>query len=93
MRSSKQDQIHASIVSTLLALMDGLDNRGEIIVIGATNRIDAIDPALRRPGRFDRELYFPLPAKKVSSHLPVLHFRKAGVLSIPIECHVLMCCD
>lgn len=64
-RSSKQDQIHASIVSTLLALMDGLTDRGEIIVIGATNRIDAIDPALRRPGRFDRELYFPLPAKKV----------------------------
>ena len=48
--------------------MDGLDNRGEIIVIGATNRIDAIDPALRRPGRFDRELYFPLPAKKVNRH-------------------------
>lgn len=45
--------------------MDGLDDRGEIIVIGATNRIDAIDPALRRPGRFDRELLFPLPANKV----------------------------
>lgn len=41
--------------------MDGLENNSEIIVIGATNRIDAIDPALRRPGRFDRELYFPLP--------------------------------
>lgn len=59
--------------------MDGLDSRGKItlnhfyvalnftlgqvIVIGATNRIDAIDPALRRPGRFDREFYFPLPAE------------------------------
>lgn len=64
-RSAKQDQIHASIVSTLLALMDGLDDRGEIVVIGATNRVDAIDPALRRPGRFDRELLFPLPANKV----------------------------
>lgn len=60
-RSSRQDQIHASIVSTLLALMDGLDNRGEVIVIGATNRLDTIDPALRRPGRFDRELKFSLP--------------------------------
>lgn len=60
-RSSRQDFVHASIVSTLLALMDGLENNSEIIVIGATNRIDAIDPALRRPGRFDRELYFPLP--------------------------------
>ncbi len=60
-RSSKQEQIHASIVSTLLALMDGIDNRGQVVVIGATNRPDAVDPALRRPGRFDREFYFPLP--------------------------------
>ena len=78
-RSSKQDQIHSSIVSTLLALMDGLDSRGEvgfvilpffifctkfslqIVVIGATNRLDTLDPALRRPGRFDRELKFSLP--------------------------------
>lgn len=45
--------------------MDGLDNRGEIVVIGATNRLDSIDPALRRPGRFDREFLFNLPDKKV----------------------------
>ncbi|NXW51991.1 ATD2B protein, partial [Nyctiprogne leucopyga] len=64
-RSSRQDQIHSSIVSTLLALMDGLDNRGEIVVIGATNRLDSIDPALRRPGRFDREFLFNLPDQKV----------------------------
>uniref|UniRef100_A0A8C9X9X8 ATPase family AAA domain-containing protein 2 n=1 Tax=Sander lucioperca TaxID=283035 RepID=A0A8C9X9X8_SANLU len=57
-RSSRQDQIHSSIVSTLLALMDGLDGRGEVVVIGATNRLDSIDPALRRPGRFDREFLF-----------------------------------
>ena len=55
----------SSIVSTLLALMDGLDSRGEIVVIGATNRLDSIDPALRRPGRFDREFLFNLPDKKV----------------------------
>ena len=61
-RSTKQDQIHSSIVSTLLALMDGLDSRGQVVVIGATNRVDAIDPALRRPGRFDRELPFTLPS-------------------------------
>ena len=48
-------------MSTLLALMDGMDGRGQVIIIGATNRPDAIDPALRRPGRFDREFYFPLP--------------------------------
>ena len=50
-RSSKTDQLHNSIVSTLLALMDGLDNRGQVVIIGATNRIDSLDPALRRPGR------------------------------------------
>lgn len=75
-RSSKQDQIHASIVSTLLALMDGLDNRGDVIVIGATNRVDAIDPALRRPGRFDRELYFPLPACKERQEILRIHVSK-----------------
>ncbi|KAF6261685.1 hypothetical protein COO60DRAFT_1699727 [Scenedesmus sp. NREL 46B-D3] len=60
-RTSKQDQVHNSIVSTLLALMDGLESRGRVVLIGATNRPDALDPALRRPGRFDRELLFPLP--------------------------------
>lgn len=72
-RSSRQDQVHASIVSTLLALMDGLDNRGEVIVIGATNRIDSIDPALRRPGRFDRELFFPLPSRKEREEILNVH--------------------
>lgn len=57
--------LSSSIVSTMLALMDGLDSRGEIVVIGATNRLDSIDPALRRPGRFDREFLFNLPDKKV----------------------------
>ncbi|RZF32225.1 hypothetical protein LSTR_LSTR011497, partial [Laodelphax striatellus] len=75
-RSSKQDQIHASIVSTLLALMDGLDDRGEVVVIGATNRLDAIDPALRRPGRFDRELLFPLPASQERREILKIHTSK-----------------
>lgn len=44
--------------------MDGMDGRGQVIVIGATNRPDSIDPALRRPGRFDREFYFPLPSSE-----------------------------
>lgn len=72
-RSSKQEQIHASIVSTLLALMDGMDNRGQVIVIGATNRPDAVDPALRRPGRFDREFYFPLPDLASRAHILRIH--------------------
>ena len=72
-RSSKQEQIHASIVSTLLALMDGMDGRGQVIVIGATNRPDSVDPALRRPGRFDREFYFPLPNKEARRTILNIH--------------------
>jgi SpoVK/Ycf46/Vps4 family AAA+-type ATPase len=72
-RSSKQEQIHASIVSTLLALMDGMDGRGQVIVIGATNRPDSIDPALRRPGRFDREFYFPLPDTEARKAIIDIH--------------------
>ncbi|CUS07282.1 unnamed protein product, partial [Tuber aestivum] len=73
--SSKQDQIHASIVSTMLALMDGMDGRGQVVVIGATNRPDAVDPALRRPGRFDREFYFPLPSVDARKSILDIHTR------------------
>uniref|UniRef100_A0A9J8AW52 ATPase family AAA domain-containing protein 2 n=1 Tax=Cyprinus carpio carpio TaxID=630221 RepID=A0A9J8AW52_CYPCA len=74
-RSSRQDQIHSSIVSTLLALMDGLDSRGEVVVIGATNRLDSIDPALRRPGRFDREFLFGLPDREARKDILKIHTR------------------
>jgi SpoVK/Ycf46/Vps4 family AAA+-type ATPase len=74
-RSSKTDQIHNSIVATLLALMDGLDSRGRVVVLGATNRVDAIDGALRRPGRFDRELAFPLPDAKARVEILHIHTR------------------
>ncbi|CAD5190665.1 unnamed protein product [Musa acuminata subsp. malaccensis] len=72
-RSRHQDQTHNSVVSTLLSLLDGLKSRGSVIVIGATNRPDAVDPALRRPGRFDREIYFPLPKLKDRSAILSLH--------------------
>jgi SpoVK/Ycf46/Vps4 family AAA+-type ATPase len=85
-RSSKQDQIHASIVSTLLALMDGMDGRGQVIVIGATNRPDAVDPALRRPGRFDREFYFPLPDLEARRKILQINTKKWDP---PIEEHFL----
>ncbi|KAJ9073366.1 TAT-binding protein-like protein 7, AAA ATPase [Entomophthora muscae] len=55
------DRPSASLVSTFLHLMDGMVSSGDIIVIGSTNRLDSIDPAMRRPGRFDEELLFPLP--------------------------------
>ncbi|NXM56402.1 ATAD2 protein, partial [Illadopsis cleaveri] len=74
-RSDKQDQIHSSVVGTLLALMDGLDSRGEVVVIGATNRLDSIDPALRRPGRFEREFRFSLPNKEARKEIFKIHTR------------------
>lgn len=72
-RSRQQDQTHNSVVATLLSLLDGLKSRGSVIVIGATNRPEAIDPALRRPGRFDREIYFPLPTLEDRSAILSLH--------------------
>ncbi|CAH2009539.1 unnamed protein product [Acanthoscelides obtectus] len=72
-RSDKNDHIHSSLVATLLALMDGLDTKPGVIVIGATNRIEAVDPALRRPGRFDKELYFPLPGVEARKGIIEVH--------------------
>ncbi|XP_054815169.1 uncharacterized protein LOC129315481 [Prosopis cineraria] len=72
-RTRQQDQTHSSVVSTLLALLDGLKSRGSVVVIGATNRPDAVDPALRRPGRFDREIYFPLPSIEDRASILSLH--------------------
>ncbi|NXY24300.1 ATAD2 protein, partial [Atrichornis clamosus] len=74
-RSSKQDQVHSSVVGTLLTLMDGLASRGEVVVIGATNRLDSIDPALRRPGRFEREFRFNLPNKEAREEIFKIHTR------------------
>jgi SpoVK/Ycf46/Vps4 family AAA+-type ATPase len=71
--NSSQSQHNSSIVATLLALMDGLDSRGNVIVIGATNRIDSLDPALRRPGRFDRELTFTLPSRSARNEILGIH--------------------
>ena len=60
-RSEKSDGHEVTLVGTLLTLMDGINSSNKIFVIGATNRPDAIDPALRRPGRFDLEIEIPLP--------------------------------
>ncbi|ESL10304.1 hypothetical protein TRSC58_01966 [Trypanosoma rangeli SC58] len=88
-RHSKAEQSQAALVATLLALIDGLDDRGQVIVIGATNRPDTIDPALRRPGRLDRELYFPLPDAAARRHilsivtkpiLPLDHPERSAIL-------------
>jgi len=57
-------EVERRVVAQLLTLMDGLESRGNVIVIAATNRAGAVDPALRRPGRFDREIEIPLPDKQ-----------------------------
>ncbi|NMC08274.1 MAG: CDC48 family AAA ATPase, partial [Candidatus Lokiarchaeota archaeon] len=54
-------EVERRVVAQLLALMDGLQDRGKVIIIGATNRVNSIDPALRRPGRFDREIEIQVP--------------------------------
>lgn len=68
-------EVERRIVSQMLALMDGLESRGEIIVIGATNRANAIDPALRRPGRFDREIEIGVPDQNGRLIILTIHTR------------------
>ncbi len=68
-------EVEKRLVSQMLTLMDGLKARGEVIVIGATNRPDSLDPALRRPGRFDREIEVGVPDKKDRKEILIIHTR------------------
>ena len=68
-------EVEKRVVSQLLTLMDGLKSRGKVIVIAATNRPDAIDPALRRPGRFDREIEVGVPDKGGRKEILQIHTR------------------
>jgi len=70
-------QVERRVVAQLLALMDGLKSRGEVVVIGATNIPSVLDPALRRPGRFDREIAISIPDK--NARLEVLHIHIRGM--------------
>jgi transitional endoplasmic reticulum ATPase len=74
-REEVTGEVERRVVAQLLALMDGLEARGNIIVIGATNRVNAIDPALRRPGRFDREIELGVPDKKGRLEILQIHTR------------------
>ena len=77
----KRDEVTAEterrIVAQLLALMDGLEGRGKVVVIGATNRPNALDPAIRRPGRFDREIEIGIPDK--GGRLEILQIHTKGM--------------
>jgi len=68
-------EVEKRVVAQLLTLMDGLTERGRVVVIGATNRPDALDPALRRPGRFDREIEIPPPDRKARREILTVHTR------------------
>ncbi len=82
-RVDTSGEVERRVVSQLLSLMDGLRGRGEIICVGATNRINTIDEALRRPGRFDREIEFGVPNNKGRKEIFQIHTR-----GMPIEDNV-----
>ena len=79
-REEVTGEVERRVVAQLLTMMDGLEERGEVVVIGATNRLDAIDPALRRPGRFDREIEIGVPNEE--DRLEVLRIHTRGM---PLE--------
>ncbi|MEM3568475.1 MAG: CDC48 family AAA ATPase [Candidatus Jordarchaeales archaeon] len=74
-REEVTGEVERRVVAQLLALMDGLESRGQVVVIGATNRPNAIDPALRRPGRFDREIEIKIPNKDGRLEILQIHTR------------------
>ncbi|MHA1912244.1 MAG: CDC48 family AAA ATPase [Candidatus Kariarchaeaceae archaeon] len=76
-REDVSGEVERRVVAQLLALMDGITSRGQVIVIGATNRPNAVDPALRRPGRFDREIEIDVPNR--TGRLEVLHIHTRGM--------------
>lgn len=74
-REDVQGEVERRVVSQILTMMDGLKARGKVIVIGATNRVNSLDPALRRPGRFDREIEISVPDKKGRLDILKIHTR------------------
>ncbi|MCX6749922.1 MAG: CDC48 family AAA ATPase [Candidatus Pacearchaeota archaeon] len=74
-REEVTGEVERRVVSQILTLMDGLKSRGKVIVIGATNRVNSIDPALRRPGRFDREIEVGVPRKEGRLQILKIHTR------------------
>jgi len=82
-RVDDKDLMENRVVTQLLALMDGLKSRGNVIVIAATDRIDLVDPALRRPGRFDEEIQIGLPEKESRHEILRIHTR-----GMPLEKNV-----
>ncbi len=78
-REEVSGEVERRVVSQLLTLMDGLKTRGQVIVIGATNRPDSLDPALRRPGRFDREIMIGIPNSEGRFEILQIHSRNMPI--------------
>jgi transitional endoplasmic reticulum ATPase len=74
-REDVTGEVERRVVAQLLTMMDGLEERGQVVVIGATNRVDAIDAALRRPGRFDREIEIGVPSELDRIEIMKIHTR------------------
>jgi transitional endoplasmic reticulum ATPase len=74
-REEVTGEVERRIVAQLLSLMDGMSSRGKVVVIGATNRVNAVDPALRRPGRFDREIEIGVPDRNGRLEILQIHTR------------------
>lgn len=79
-REDVTGEVERRIVAQLLTMLDGIEDRGQVIVVGATNRPDAIDPALRRPGRFDREIEIGVPSEADRLEILKIHTR-----NMPLE--------
>ncbi len=85
-REEVTGEVERRVVAQILALMDGLESRGETIVIGATNRPNALDPALRRPGRFDREIEIGVPDMNERLEILQIHTRRMpGIEDVDTE--------
>jgi transitional endoplasmic reticulum ATPase len=74
-REDVTGEVERRVVAQLLTMMDGLESRGQVIVIAATNRVDSVDPALRRPGRFDREIEIGVPDERGREEILQIHTR------------------
>ncbi len=84
-REDVTGEVERRVVSQLLTMMDGLKNRGRVVVIGATNRVNSIDPALRRPGRFDREVEISVPDKVARLNILKIHTRNMPLRNVNLE--------
>tara|TARA_Y100000310_G_scaffold167610_2_gene167525 strand:+ start:6504 stop:8780 length:2277 start_codon:yes stop_codon:yes gene_type:complete len=84
-REETYGEVERRMVSQLLTMMDGLKSRGRVVVIGATNRPNSLDPALRRPGRFDREISIGVPNKKGRLKILKIHTRNMPLKNVKLE--------